>query len=358
MSFLLSIFSFETLRLPKRLSKAWTLATVIVIAASLFVQYLGDRNKMLPSNPKGLIAKYLADLHGDYDLWLLGNSTLANGVDEELLGTLTGKTLIKLPMGSATLNAQVQLAWKALAHAEHRPRTIICLISKDDVNANGHRARISADYIGAMSRPAKLYDRVTHILPIHAYRYSIRDLPKGLMRTVYRTAKRRFPKEGSPAPVVSTQNDDGGDKLYRDLSSDFDSEYLSALGQDYALDSEGLKQLTDLASQCNRSAVALAIVHPPVTGAILRWQDKYAPQLPWSGVQERIADEANRAGVVVMDFTNALPSTEEFFKDVYHLNARGREKFTTLLAARLNAQEVTFPRSVSTGPEGTVFTQR
>ncbi len=97
-------------------NKLLVLATVIllIVVANVLVYKRAKKVDYISSIPIALIDGYLETMSRPADMWLLGNSTLDNGVLVNVLEKNTGKKIIKTPIGSGTIEAQSMLALKAL----------------------------------------------------------------------------------------------------------------------------------------------------------------------------------------------------------------------------------------------------
>src|SRR2546423_516030 len=129
MKLLSSIFSFSTLRLhrlKRPVPRAAILALGLLIAAEGAAR-VAVRSGQLDRDQtaRGLIEQHKVALEETKpDVWLLGNSTLAYGVDEHLFGKRTGHTAIKLEHGSATARASAVMLDYYLDRAPRKPESV------------------------------------------------------------------------------------------------------------------------------------------------------------------------------------------------------------------------------------------
>ena len=71
-------------------------------------------------------------------MWLVGNSTLAEGVDVQDFNHRTGAGGIRLVHGSATLRASAAMLEYYAGRLTRPPREVLVFLLKDDLNANGY----------------------------------------------------------------------------------------------------------------------------------------------------------------------------------------------------------------------------
>ncbi|MGE0495675.1 MAG: hypothetical protein AB7S38_41100 [Vulcanimicrobiota bacterium] len=303
--------------------KAWTLALVLVVLANLLVLG-GQRAGYLSEGvPRALIREFDRTTREPAKVWLIGNSTLADSTDLDTLEKETGWSIHELTLGSAVFGAQTLLAQHCLEQTKEKPQAIYFFVTKDDFNLNGSRARVSREYFKAIERPT-WKDLLAARLPVHSCRASIRLEAKGvLFRLKKRLTGSREQAQAEPAL----------DTPLRDLSNDYRTAYLADLGENYELEARGFEQLRQL----HRAYpdVCLLVVLPPITGAPVRWQKEFCPRLDWPAVKTRLELECDQAGVQLLDFSELYPSDTTLFKDVYHLNARGRQQFTQVFGQEL-----------------------
>jgi hypothetical protein len=248
----------------------------------------------------------------DYDIWLVGNSTLGRGVAAEMLSDTTGRRVAKFMLGSSSFEAQVNLAEYMLRSTKHRPKYVGIFATKDDFNRNGWRYLKSQKYLRAMHEP-RVEDILASQIPVYACRTSIKRWLRG---------------ERGEAASASTD----GVPIH-DLSEDWDTQPLANDGRDYQWDGQGWQLLNELTA--NYPNIRFFIVLPPVTKSIERWQAAHCPYMPWRSILSRIHHKAAQIGVPVYDHADLLPSTSEFFRDNYHVNLRGQARFTRKLSAEV-----------------------
>lgn len=322
-----SIFSFNTLVARWKFPPALALALAIVLAANVWAYFELQAGRLYTSVPRQMIANAVSDLVREDGVWWLGNSTLAAGVDAERITRASRTTHTVVPLGSATTDISIALAALALGQSEQPPQRIVVFVTKDDLNAEGSRAEVSRKYLQAMTKPG-LYDWVAAALPIYSTRYAITDrIREQIIDSTLGKNSSASPTE----PAASTIK-----RRYRELANEIESTMLYNLGRDYSPISMDFGPLTQLAQQTETD---IWLVSPPVTASVASWQEKYAEEWPWQRIVDILQAQSREADFRFLNYTELLPSTSEFFKDVYHLNAKGKQAFTDELIRVLGGNE-------------------
>ncbi|HYD40219.1 MAG TPA: hypothetical protein VEB43_05275 [Anaeromyxobacter sp.] len=307
-----SIFSSETLRAGGFRPWAALLALVVLGAGNLVAWAAQRAGRLTTSVPRQLLDERRVMLAREPGLWFLGNSTMASALSEEVLHDRLGRGWVKAPLGSSTLGVSLKLAERALTDAPSPPAAIVLFATKDDVNVNGDRARVSRRYERALEGRS-LAEIAAAAIPAYACRFAIQaELLNGLAGLLPGRASAAGVEARVPA---------------RDLSAEFELTHLHKQGRAYAPGPVDFGRLAAAA----RGRTRLVLVFPPVTAAVERWQARHAPAHPWRKVAADLAARARAEGFEVLDYTNRYPSTTAFFEDVYHLNARGADAFTPVL---------------------------
>lgn len=310
-----SIFSSNTLDLEWKLPAGAALAISLVVAANTWA-YFAEKNGILYSSiPRQMIENSISTLSQSDAIWLLGNSTLAAGFDEKLLQENIAESNAIIELGSATLETTIRLSEIALQSDGKKPKKIILFFTKDDLNQNGSRADASKSYHQAIDSPS-LYEHVALAFPVYSTRYAITDK----IRNGIASIGLRF-----TAKKVNNKPDK---KTYKDLSTRIDTTYLLNLGRNYKPADIDFSTLGELAKSNN---ISIYLVAPPVTTAISKWQSRFAPKYTWPSIIQSITEKAARADISVLNYTNLLESTTQYFKDTYHLNNKGAIIFTKQL---------------------------
>lgn len=324
-----SIFSFETLdKGSLRPSRAVLGAIVVVLALNIYAGRAWQRGEIFSSMPTGMLQECREKTREYRDVWLLGNSTLAKGIDETLLQELTEVKIAKMAFASATLTAQCQLAGHLLEETAQPPTQVWLFVTKDDLNANGARAEVSQQYLTAIESP-DFSQRLSSYLPVHACRLSIRQKLARTIEAWGRAAHASLTDRNAKPSVHSATN---RKKSFRDLGADFDTTYLTNLGRDYELDKGAFEELRQL--DAHYPEMDWHVVLMPVTAAPESWQALYAPHLSWAAIKEELAEQLK--GIAKLhDESDLLPGTSEFFVDAYHVNDMGRKNFSLQLAKTL-----------------------
>ncbi len=325
-----SIFSSSTLSIESRIPAGATLAIILVVIANVWAYHAEKNGELYTSIPRQMIDNSIEKLKNNSTIWFLGNSTLAAGFDKNMLpdGIKNSSAIIKL--GSATLETTVHLSEIALQNNGKKPEKILLFFTKDDLNQNGARAQASKAYHQAINSPS-LYEKIASMVPVYSTRYAITDKLRNSLASIALVKKTK-----------ASNKKHRKDNLYKDLSKQIDTTYLLNLGRDYKPAYIDFSRIGKFAKNNN---ITIYLVAPPVTASISRWQAKYAPDYPWKSIMKNITHNAKNAGITVLDYTNTLKSTTEYFKDAYHLNSKGSKIFTEHLLSDINSlQQLSLPQ--------------
>jgi hypothetical protein len=296
------------------------LTLVLVLSANIWAYRGGASGKFISSIPSKLIDGYTDKMADPYDMWFLGNSTLDNGIIMDTVKRLTNSRILKTPMGSGTAYAMSLLAIKGIKTTKHLPKQIFLFVTKDDFNANGLRAETSKRYYQAMNGSVWKEDFLGTI-PLYSYRLGIKnEIQKAIIGDLGKN-KKTDKKKASLKSVKTVVIDDKEDS------------HLNNLGKNYTLNVAGLKEL---AAVCKAKGIKVSLIWPPVTLSVVHWQDNYFPKQNYESIIESIRKECVMNGISFMDFTTAVPSTTQYFRDEYHLNKTGARLFSAMLAPKLN----------------------
>ena len=311
-----SIFSFSTLRCSFLPGKAALLALALVAAAEVALRFCTPNLGWYEGISS--LAQWVSRLEWELDarrpdVWLFGNSVLAYGVDVPLLSGLSGRTCAAFPFGGATLAGETAMMRHFHRRAAVPPSDLVFCITKDDVNPNGERSWISKKYLAWDSLPSRLApDR---LFKLCASRQTIMNTLKSALLG-HSTAADMSPSEPSFEGVVPPEKYD----------------YMRRLMQDYAIDAEAF---ADLAAFADRHHCRVRVVLVPVSRAYLDFHDNALPGLPATAAADRIRDLCAVHGFAFDDFSRLAPDDLSLYSDPYHLTAAGRDRFTRLLADRL-----------------------
>ena len=312
-----SIFSFRTLQGPWPLPLAGLLAVGLVLSAEAGAQWLVARGSLQTDRSlHGLVRQALTILEKERpEVWFLGNSTLAAGVDGTIVSAAIDGHVALLPHGSATLRGLGAMLAFYLRHVDAKPRTVFLVVTNDDLNENGYRAEISRTYSAINDT-----DRVP------------RD-PNWLMLRSARATLRGQLTFGSTVQgeyeATSTRSD----------TPHFDGEpiapddpWYSSLARDYALDESAFTLVADVRQRYQLGRVVVLLL--PVTGALARFHDETHPDIGYAAISHRVAELCVASNLELVDWSE--PSLQnELFRDAYHLNRNGKEWLSRRLAAWL-----------------------
>lgn len=351
MSRLSSIFSSETLRVAPRFPAAVCLAVLLLGLAEVGARVLHARDGVredasLEQTVQRGVGRIL---ERQPPVWLVGNSTLDKGVDEDVLKEMLGQNLVRLKHGSATVRASVTMAEYYMRETGRVPETLILTVSKDDMNANGERDRQSK----------KRYDNYSLRSALRLKRWSM------LLRTrksldgelSWRRVLRRADEElwskwgeahrdaaaavdpvatdGNPEDIVAAA-EVGGDasdiKVFDGKPIPDDHEWVGKLAKNYAPDLEAFRELDGLRKRHGIRRVI--VVFMPITDRSLQWHDRRFPYVTWNDVCATASATLAGLDIPLWDYSQ-IYSDYSLFGDTYHMNANGKAAFTKRLGERL-----------------------
>lgn len=307
-----STSSSRALELPRRVPAAALLAALIVLAAEGASRLAVARGWVRPvAGIEVHVDMQLGDLlERGPDLWFLGNSTLAYGLEMPLDGPCEGVHAAKLTHGSATLAASTRMLRHYVEQGAGPPSAVLVFLTKDDLNTNGYRAEKSRRYEAIGNGPSLDLDDV---IMLSAIRSRLAELPK----VVYARARRAIlgaSAESHPKPQhFEGRPIDPGDGWYGALARDFSVEWsdFAALGE-----------------TCRDLGIPVAgVVWMPTTIPYREFHDALDVPVGFASLRTLAREACSRSGLLFVEV--AVPEDAyHLFRDAYHLNDRGREYFT------------------------------
>lgn len=287
---------------------------VLVLVINLIAGFFIAKTDWLPSEPRVLVTKQLAELREGDDLWLLGSSTLAQGIEPERLATQTGLDVSVFTLGSAGPVSLTEMAIAGLEGDSTPPRAVYLFVFKDTLNVNRPTIADDRRYVAALNDPT-VAERVTSIAPVYNYRDSIKFNIRRSMATALSPGRSR--SAPPPPPDQAKPIDDA------------DMTKLMVSGADFQIDMGRLEELAEL---CQNEGVSLYLVITPTTEAAVNWQNKYVPDLPYDAMVQQIRADGPTQGYRVIDYTGLFPSTTHYFRDPYHIREQYMASFTDTFA--------------------------
>lgn len=317
-----SIFSFSTLRGPWPLPVAGVLAAGLLLAAEGVTRVLVKRGT-LPVDPSlhELVSDALRTLRRDRPtVWLLGNSTLAAGVDEAVVGPAAGGSVAKLPHGSATVRGLAAMLDFYLRQVEVKPRQVFVFATKDDFNPNGYRAEISRAYLDIQKQNRVPADG--NWLMLRAARGAIQmefvSFRQRLVNVWNALRGRATQRPGSSGAAVFS----GAPIAAKDA-------WFGKLAQRYTVDAEAFAALAEVRQRYALERVVLVLL--PVTDVLARFQDEVHPTQTYASIRGRVAELSRANGIELVDWSE--PTADyRLFRDPYHLNDAGKQWLSAKLA--------------------------
>lgn len=349
-----SIFSFKSLRLTAEGSRlrwpAGLLCALVILgmceltARGLLQAGVLQENHSLSK----LIRENTASLNraGPNSIWFVGNSTLDQGVDEELFSRLRGIRSVKVSHGSATLRGSIAMLSYYLRHARNPPREVFVTISKDDLNLNGYRAEQSREYEKINEHDHAPFE---DLLVLRATRDHLKSSILGIPKRIYRsfrgeTTPRQRSATASAAKVFDGQSIPLNDRWYRDLA------------RDYSIDRGAFQALIDACRTHRLPAPVLILL--PATDRYIEFHDALFPNLPYQRIRSELAELCESSSVHFVDLGEVQSRSDyQLYRDPYHMNPTGKDWLSrriieTLARANLDDNTVATRPDLSATSEG------
>jgi len=274
---------------------------------------------------------------------LIGDSTLKEGVDAELLSAESGHVSYNAAIPGSGTAAWYLFMKNVVLEADHKPSHIVILFRitmltipqyrtfgkyfylLDDYARENESVVAETAFISLMNPFEKF---ATQYVPAYSARVEIReDLDNALrylIPSVLTGCNRSctddavgsiFGREVDPTALNLVQ-EDAAKTLYDPAEMNFDRQ----------LDTSLLPHMINLARQ---NGVTLIFVRTRV----------YGPEPPALRQYTEDLDEylAAQEGVILLDYASDPVITQDYYADTLHMNAYGRYEFTKLLAAKLKA---------------------
>ena len=245
------------------------------------------------------------------DVWFVGNSTLDYSLDELQWSKRTGVSSIKMPLGGSTVRATVSMLEYYAKASFQLPKILVVFATKDDLNINGSRAKNSLTYLNR-SWATPWYDTA---VALRLCQKSIRNLIGRQVNNFARKIRSR-PAKSDPIPMFDGAAPDPNDK------------HLSGLAANYQIDSEAVNLLFQFANQHKLQKVL--VVLPPVTMQYEVWHDTKHSNIPVKNIYNEFIEGLKKKNIPVLGFRNNF-NDHSFFRDSYHLNDLGKQRFTESL---------------------------
>ena len=312
MTCLSSIFSFRTLRSSLRPGSAVVFALVLIGLAEIGVRHLTPNLGWY----EGLssLGQWMGRLEHELethqpDIWLMGNSVLAYGVDVSAFENMTGKTAIAMPFGGATVAGSTAMLEYYLKRAPHPPQHVIYCITKDDLNLHGERAWISTKYLEYETWRGLSFDRIFRLADSR--------------NTIFNYMKSALIGQPTASAMQPSEPSFGG------VATEEKLKYMGNLMQGFELDSDVFDRIQLLATR-HRFDVTFLLM--PVSDVYLQYHDQHADGIPVAQIHSRIHDLSIAHRFAFVDLSGMKPHEYNYFSDPYHLTPEGRRLATEEIA--------------------------
>lgn len=315
-----SIFSFDTLRLPRTFPAATAFAIGLLLACELAARALVATGHLQEDKSLRLtLVTRIKEIKTQKPpVWFLGNSTLDWGIDGPALSEMLNVPIYKLPHGSATVDASAQMLDFYIQQTGVKPKLVVVTVTKDDFNPNGSRAKISQAYLEVARNNAP---PPGDFLMLRGARTGIRDK---VMETIDAL---RYPHKPEVAPVIKHFNG-------KPIPDDY--EFTRILVTDFVFRDDWIK---DLKAVCDRHQLpAPVLVLMPVTDRYVQYHDRVVKTPTYQQVHQQALATAQSAGVTVIDFWQTPRTDYDIFRDAYHLTPQGCAWLTPQIAEQLKSK--------------------
>ncbi len=280
------------------------------------------------------------------DIYLLGNSMVAEGIDEELFNSLVPGETYKLGIHGSASAVWYLVLKNVICTAEHHPRTVVFFFR--DIFLTYPNYRVDGKYRSKVDRYAgsgeELLDRLAYLEGMgYVEYYSELFLPLFSERTKLKDEIIGTAKYGVPfrlAGYDSSAVDRAIDEIFADdnmnqklltiaqLAAEDVSKKVNRFDFNSIVESSFLPAMLEMLEKQNIELVMARIkrrrdLEPGGRSEILRI---YAKDLD--------AYLASR-GVTIWDYTDEEVLVPEYYGEGDHLNEKGREVFTRLVAKDL-----------------------
>jgi len=283
---------------------------ILVLALNALAGRLIARTDWLPSEPRALVTKEINELRRADDVWMLGSSTLAQGIEPDQFREQTKLDTAVFTLGSAGPISLTEMALAGLKDNPKPPRAIYLFLFKDMFNHN--RPNVAKDllYVRSLNAPTPT-DIVSSYCNIYSYRHSLKHNSR---LAVWRIIAPNRAKIDLPLDQVDVQPMDNSE-----LAG------LMSTGKDFEFT---MGRMDDLAALCKEKSVKLRIVITPTAEAAIKWQATFVPDLPYEKLLDQIRERGEDMGFELIDFTGLFESTSYYYRDAYHIRPQHMIKFT------------------------------
>ncbi|MFO0947983.1 MAG: SGNH/GDSL hydrolase family protein [Planctomycetota bacterium] len=337
MKLLLSIFSFDTLKIRPWVPAGFVAGLVVFVALEAFARRLEREGAIKPSTIELTIDGYRRELiEKKPKVWLVGNSTAEYGIDAPLFSEITGLPSVKLAHGSATMRASAKLLEYYFRVAPTVPEAVILFSIKDDMNVNGVFPGMSSRYMTQEDWSVPALDRW---LTLRACRLSITMKAEEWARSFFKSLRERVRGTEAGVPSETTPEANGDAPFKPSFSTEPippDHAWYSDMSRDYRLNVESIPAYAKVCREHGVKKVMLVLM--PVTDLYANFHNGHFPEQPYDSLRKQVAEICAKENVILLDLADPSGNYGEFM-DPYHLNPTGQKRITRLVAEWLLATE-------------------
>ncbi len=315
-----SIFSFDTLSLPRTFPVATAFAICLLLACELGARALVATGHLEEDKSLRLtLVTRIKEIKAQKPpVWFLGNSTLDWGIDAPALSKMLNVPIYKLPHGSATVNSSAAMLDFYIKQTGIKPKLVVVTVTKDDFNPNGSRAKISQAYLDVANQNAV---PTGDFLMLRSARASIRDKVTDGIDSL------RYPNKRVIEPVIKTFSG-------KPIPDDY--EFTRILVTDFEFRADWINELKAVCDRHQLPAPVLVLM--PVTDRYLQYHDRVVKTPTYEQIHQQTLETARTAGVTVIDFWETPRTDYHIFRDAYHLTPEGCAWLTPLVAEQLKGK--------------------
>jgi len=298
--------------------KATLLALLVLVAAEVGVRYRKAQSDSIFGH------SFVFQFHRyeqmvqatPQDIWLIGNSTLAAGLDEPAFEAATGLSTAKMPHGSCSLAGYAALVDYYLDRGP-APKRLVIFITKDDLNLRGLRADSTEQYTRYVEQSPL---RPSHWMMLYYDRLELKQAAVDQIDACYSAVR------GQPTARSQRFQVEGLDrKMYQPGQDLYQVYNLREAARDWELDRDSVRAILDSAERHGVEQTCFVLL--PCTDELAQLHDQLNPEMRYEQVRREARQMCEQAGVPYLDLAVATGRHDLFF-DAFHFNVWGQRVLT------------------------------